>query len=246
MPVLSFESRLFLSLYIGTRLSFIAFCRLEHVVEHPENLLAAMADDIDLPAGFGRVDVLEMVTEGGHTLVDDVGRRYQLVGHVVEERCLHPVGLLGLTVGCLQLLTALLQLLRQLFLLADVGGQRLLHLLEVALELAYLVFTIGVGNGLVVVAVGDAPGRLREQRQRLQLMVSEQPAGYEEDEQTQRRDDVQQVEQIVVFAEDVAVGVGDANAPSEVFHDASGGFGAHERLVHHVPLFTVFLVGQEA
>ena len=55
-----------------------------------------------------------------------------------------------------------------LFLLfGDVGGQRLLHELEVLVELTYLIVAIHIGDGLIVVPVCNALCRLREICQRL-------------------------------------------------------------------------------
>ena len=97
------------------------------------------------------------LTEPFHKVRNLIRGCRHLIGHIVQEGCLHPVGLLRLTVGYLQFLMTGLEICRQLLLFSDIGGQRLLHLLEVPLQLSDLVLTIRVRNRLVVVSLGDAP-----------------------------------------------------------------------------------------
>ena len=115
--------------------------------------------------------------------------------------------------------------------LAHASGQRLLHLLEMLLQTAYLILSPAIGDGLIIGTFGNAQCQILQLSQRYKLSVDEDTAGDEQQQQTDGSDDEDNLQQPVVVAEDVVLRIDDAGAPSEFNLGATRHIGSHEGFI---------------
>ena len=136
----------------------------------------------------------------------------------MKECRLQTVGLLGFLIGMPQALASLLQGCRHLFQFVHMGRQRLLHLLEMLLQTAYLVVVIILRYRLIIIALGNPTGRIGEEDEILQLMMEQCATKDEEQQQPYNGDAEDPINQAVIVAENVILRIYDTHTPYEGRH----------------------------